>query len=282
MQILFFLIPTVLISRIIGILVSIPAPHALWQLVIRWFCRQYRVDTSEAALPLSEYKNLADFFVRDLKQGLRPVGAGLVAPVDGTLRNSGIIRSEHLPQIKGRYYRLRDLLHDEALERYYQGGHYLNLYLSPRDYHHIHAPIDGYIERVSYAPGRLLPVNDLSMSTINNVFGVNERVSIVIRTPDDHLVTVTMVGALNVGKMILTFDGALTQRIKHSLFGGSPFNYRYQNKEMAVSKGARIGTFELGSSVVVLTPRAYLSLNSETTEPHSVRYGESIEPRLRT
>lgn len=274
------ILPTVLISRLMGVLVTLPAPAFLWQIVMRIYCRAYQVNLAEAEKPLEAYRNLSELFVRNLKDGSRPVGRGIVCPVDGTLRNYGPIDTPHLPQIKGRQYSLADLLGGSERAAQYRGGSFLNLYLSPRDYHQIHAPVAGSLRSVIYCPGRLLPVNDWSMGGVDNVFGINERVTLLIETPAGEMVAVSLIGALNVGKISLACAPELNRRIKASWFGGKGFTEHYQPGAVLLASGDRLGVFHLGSSVALLFPPGMMPLPELVEEPRSIKVGVSLQELL--
>lgn len=273
---IFPFLPTVIISKITGFLVELPAPRALWQIVIKIYIAFYRVNVEEAEKPVSEYQNLAQFFIRNLRPGLRPIGPGIVSPVDGMLRTCGRITREWVPQIKGRHYRYQDLVGDPEIANALAGGSYFNLYLSPKDYHHVHAPISGKIVKIVYVPGRLLPVNDASMASVDNLFGINERVTIVIAGDAGACVSLTMVAALNVGKISLTFDNELTKRIRACPWSKSGFSVEYASRQIVVEKGERIGTFHLGSSVALLIPAEVYQLSSSSDQSVAILMGQSL------
>ncbi len=273
---IFPFLPTVLISKTIGILVNLPAPQFIWQPIIRIYCRFYNVNLEEAEYPITQYKNLAQFFTRNLKPNARPIGSGIVSPVDGTLRNAGKIESEQLPQIKGKHYSLHNLIGDPDNARALMGGTFFNYYLSPRDYHHIHAPCDGEIKKVIYQPGRLLPVNDLSMSTVRNLFGINERVTVIIEDLQQRTFALTMIGALNVGKISLAFDTALSARIKSRLCAGDGFVHTYPGRGVPVSGADRLGTFHMGSSVVLAFPSGVFPADFRQPDAQPILMGASL------
>ena len=273
---LFPVLPTILISRIIGVLVCLPAPACLWQCVLRLYCRAYRVNLDEAEFPLEHYRNLAEFFVRNLKPGRRPIGEGIVSPVDGTLRNFGIVNQPRLPQIKGKTYSLEDLLGDSDLAAEFKRGTFFNLYLSPRDYHQVHSPITGSIRRIIYRPGRLLPVNDLSMSQVENVFGTNERVTLVIEDAQGRRVAVSLIGALNVGKISLSCLPEVSRRIRARYFSGLGFSEEFDTGRIVVSAGDALGAFHLGSSVALLLPPGMLPLDGVVDQARPVCMGVSL------
>lgn len=273
---LLHLIPKNHLSQFIGWAARIQQPQAIVQKVIQWFVRRYQVDVTEIGAPLASYRSVAAFFIRDLKPGVRPITEGLVSPVDGTLRTVESITSDSLTQVKGRHYSLAALLgaHERAQTMY--GGQLYNLYLSPKDYHHVHAPIDWKITTVTHIPGALWPVNDWSLGSIDNLFGVNERVVIEgqsIRGP----ITLVMVGATNVGRIRLTFD----ERVRGNAESHRKLVQRYEYPgSISVKAGDKIGTFELGSSVVMVLDKAVvreLARSNTNYFPRPVRYGEQLE-----
>lgn len=239
------------LSFVAGTLARLKVP-VLSKYFVRWFIKRYRVDTSNIVKPVAEYDCLADFFVRELRPGSRPIGSGLVSPADGTLRGFGPVHNGTVEQIKGKSYKLRDLLGGEEMAGRFSGGTYFNLYLSPRDYHHVHSPVSGEISALTYIPGKLWPVNDWTVSRIQDLFAVNERMVIYIKSTAG-LVAVVMVGATNVGKITLAFDNLCANSLKRVCKIGRPESVvKDFNTPIAIKAGERLGTFHLGSTVVVL------------------------------
>jgi len=235
----------------------------------------YNVNAAEAAKPLVEYSSLADFFTRDLKPGLRPVSPGLVSPVDGTLRNFGAINKGSISQIKDKTYSLDDFLADRQAANSYRNGFFCSLYLAPHDYHHIHSPVTGEIVRTDYIPGNLWPVTNWSLSTVNDLFSENERIVIYIKN-DSGTLALVMVGATNVGKMSLSYSDFISNQV-FSPDNRAPFSKTHENP-IPIAAGERVGTFHLGSTVVLLfEDGAHPIATTEVTEVHKkVRYGESL------
>ncbi len=258
------------LSWLTGKLTHLPLPRAMAQPLIAWFVRRYGVNVSEIAQPLSDFNSLGEFFVRDLMPGVRPVGAGLVSPVDGTLRDCGAITGDRIAAVKGRDFALADLLGSRELAEKFSQGTFFNFYLSPPDYHHIHAPFTGKITRTIFIPGTLWPVNDWAWSNIDNLFGVNERVVSLIES-DIGLIAVVMVGAFNVGQISLSYS---EQRSNCAIWNGKRAAYPIENiPNIPVTKGDRVGTFHLGSSVVVLLQR---KLEVQFSGPRKVKLGENL------
>lgn len=240
-------VPKNRLSRTAGRLVHAKLPAPIARRLVRWFARTYQIDVGAAALPIEEYPSIGHFFIRDLREGLRPIEGDFVSPVDGVLRNYGVITDGRLEQIKGKTYTVARFLGDpEYAARYESGGAFFNLYLSPQDYHHVHAPVSGNIVRSVHIPGMLWPVNDWSLAHVDELFSINERVVTYIEC-SYGLVAVVMIGATNVGKMSVVYDsfisnaGNVDQTVTRSYDSPKP-----------IHAGDRLGTFHMGSSVVML------------------------------
>jgi len=235
------------LSRTAGRLVHARLPRPIARRLVRWFARTYQIDVGAAALPIEEYPSIGHFFIRDLREGLRPIEGDFVSPVDGVLRNYGAVGDGRLEQIKGKTYTVARFLGDpEYAARYENGGAFFNLYLSPQDYHHVHSPVSGNIVRSVHIPGMLWPVNDWSLSNVDELFSINERVVTYIEC-NYGLVAVVMIGATNVGKMSVVYDSFISNATNVD---------RTVTRDYAPPKpihaGDRLGTFHMGSSVVML------------------------------
>lgn len=267
MRHLFFWLPTRAISNLVGFLAYLKIPKPFSTLSVRIFSKLYAIDVASASKRIEEYRSIGDFFVRDLRPGVRPIESGLVSPVDGTLRGFGGISAGELEQIKGVRYSLSTFLLNDDLSRRYEQGVYLNFYLAPSDYHHVHSPVKGNIRSVQHITGSLLPVNDYLAGKIPGIFTRNERISITLET-EIGLVTVVMVGALNVGHMVLSFESLVATK-------------RY-DPPLAIKKGARLGTFFMGSTVVVLVESNKIKIDDVLSSKigSKVAYGERLGAQL--
>src|SRR5687767_12604346 len=234
------------LSRTVGRLVHARWPRPVARRLVRWFAKTYQIDVDAAAKPAHEYPSIGHFFIRDLRDGLRPIESDFVSPVDGTLRGFGAVTGGRLEQIKGKTYTVARFLGDEEFARRYENGAYFNLYLSPQDYHHVHSPAGGGIVRSVHIPGKLWPVNDWSMANIDELFSINERVVTYIESALG-LVAVVMIGATNVGKISVVYDTF----ISNAGDADRTVSRNYE-KPIDIAAGARLGTFHMGSSVVVL------------------------------
>lgn len=264
------------LSYVLGGLAHVPLPRPLARKLVRTFSDFYGIDSGTAAKPLEEYGSIGAYFLRDLREGLRPIEGGLVSPVDGTLRSAGPIKNQQIQQIKERDYSIATLLRSEEDAEIFREGYYFNLYLSPQDYHHVHSPVSGAITRSRYISGKLWPVNDWSLSSIEGLFTINERVVTFIDTEEYGIVAVVMVGATNVGKMTVVYDSYISNQIfsKRSV----PMEKAY-SPGTAIKKGARLGSFSLGSSVILLVERVPRRLRLK--EEKKVRYGQALFDELK-
>lgn len=266
-------LPKSYLSYAIGHLVRVKVPDPFGKRLVQWFAKRYKIDVESAERELHEYPTIGDLFTRNLKPGLRPIESSFVSPVDGTLRNSGRIKGDHLLQVKGKSYSLKEFLQDDRLAERFTNGFFFNFYLSPQDYHHIHSPAEGRIVESIAIPGALWPVNDWSLNTIEKLFAINERVVTVLET-QMGLVAVVMIGATNVGRIAVEYDtfvSNINPRERRTV------QRREYPLPIVVQAGDRLGTFYMGSSVVVLVEKsASVSDELQFGEDLKVKFGMSL------
>src|SRR5688572_20974545 len=178
-------LPRARITRAVGRLCDARLPPALATAVVNLYVRAYRVDLADAVLPDGAFTSFDAFFTRALRDGVRPECAdarAIVSPADGRLESIGSIQAGGRLRIKGRDYSVADLCGDSAEAARYEGGQFAVIYLSPRDYHRVHAPAAGQIALVRSMPGDLYPVNSIGERHVPLLFARNRRVAIVIDT----------------------------------------------------------------------------------------------------
>jgi phosphatidylserine decarboxylase len=260
-------------SALIGLGASTRVPHALRAPAYRAFARAVGADLSEVELALRDYDTFGDFFSRKLKPGARPLPgsdneSALIAPCDGVVAASGAVTDGTLIQAKGLNYRLADLVVDEAMAARLDGGSYATIYLSPRDYHRVHAPTSARIVAYDYVPGELWPVNPRVASTRDGLFTHNERVVIWLDSPRAGRVAVVMVAATGVGNM------HLAHRDLDSVQWRASHEQRRIELDDRVQRGDELGAFRLGSTVVMVFERGAVELACNVGA--SVRFGEQL------
>jgi phosphatidylserine decarboxylase len=241
------------------------------QPLMRWFARTYRVDLAEAEhADLEHYRTFNAFFTRALRAGARVIEGGtdtVVSPADGTLSEFGALDADTLLQAKGRRYSLAALL-GESGERVdaLLGGSYCTVYLAPRDYHRVHAPLDAVLTRTRYIPGRRFSVSLATAASIDRIFCRNERAVCWFDTACGPMVVV-LVGALNVSS-ISTFS-------RGEIPSGAPQAWD-EPAPLRVTRGAEIGRFNLGSTVVVLFARGAVRWDPRLTSGTPVAMGTAL------
>ncbi len=255
-------IPRVRLSRMVGHLCEQPLPTPVARVVQGAFVRAYQVDMGEAAPRDGVYPSFDALFTRPLRQGARAIHEdAVVSPADGVLRAAGNLRAGGLLEVKGQTYAVHELTGAARASDAYQSGTFAVIYLSPRDYHRVHCPVDGRIARVRGIAGDLFPVNPVG-ERIPRLYVRNSRVAIDIETSSLGLVTVVMVGAVLVGR--ISVRAVPNERVSTGLHELRP--------AVEVHKGEELGTFHLGSTVVVL----FESEQPLVAPGRRIRYGESL------
>ena len=241
--------------------------------LIRWFVRRYQVNMAEAANPdIASYDTFNAFFTRALRDGVRPqADAALTCPVDGAISQFGRIEDDQIFQAKGHHYSTTALLGgDAALAAQFANGQFATIYLSPRDYHRIHMPCDGTLQRMIYVPGALFSVNPTTARGVPGLFARNERVVCVFDTAFGPMV-LTLVGATVVGSMATTWHGVVNPPRR-----GEVTEWTYEGQNIRLRKGEEMGRFLLGSTVVLLFPQHSMTFNPEWLPTRPVRLGEAM------
>jgi phosphatidylserine decarboxylase len=270
-----YLLPQHALSRLVYVATRV---RARWwkNLLIGAFVRGYRPETSEALEPQPlRYPSFNDFFTRRLRPGSRPLAADaarVLSPVDGTVSAAGDIRGDSLLQAKGREFTLQALLADSGWAEQLRGGSYATLYLAPFNYHRIHMPLSGRLLAAWHVPGRLFSVNQASAAAIPGLFARNERLVCVFAAPFGHFALV-LVGALFVGSMATLWHGEVTPR-------GAPRGVTRLEPSTSAAllqeRGAELGLFNMGSTVVLLLPPAAARWDPGLRAGASVRVGQGI------
>ncbi|MGQ0506718.1 MAG: archaetidylserine decarboxylase [Myxococcaceae bacterium] len=255
------LLPKSALSSAVGAATRFPVPAPVHRLAMKAFAKRFRVELEEAEHSFGGYSNFSEFFARKLKQGARPVTPGdkvVISPVDGAISQIGYTERGELLQAKGIAYPVEKLVGDADAAKPFIGGAFATIYLSPRDYHRIHAPLRGRITGYSYIPGQFWPVNPASVRSLEALFCVNERLVTYLDTPAGKC-AVIKVGATCVSRIRASYDDVVTHT------GGAAKVHAYEQKQ-EVKKGDEIGVFEMGSTVILLF------------EPGRVRWDAALAP----
>jgi phosphatidylserine decarboxylase len=278
-------------------------------LLIRSFVRRFKPKMSEAAQPNPlQYESFNAFFTRALNHGARSIDIDptvLVSPVDGTVSQIGRLDGSKIIQAKGFDYTLEALL-DAApqsplgtsplpagdvtataapvprlqwAERF-KGGNFATLYLAPFNYHRIHMPIAGTLRAAWYVPGDLFSVNAVTAAAVPGLFARNERVVCVFedgRTvgPDGPpaAFALVLVGALFVGSISTVWHGDVAPRRPRTRVDLPLDSLRTALK---LNKGAEMGRFNMGSTVILLTPQDMLDWMPRFVPGASIEVGRMM------
>jgi phosphatidylserine decarboxylase len=267
-----YLLPKRLLTQFAGMVADMRG-GPLTRALIRKFVAHYQVNMQEAADPrIESYPTFNEFFTRALRPEVRPISdAALVCPVDAAISQFGPIEHDQIFQAKGHSYSTRALVGgDQALAHQFDHGHFATLYLAPKDYHRIHMPCEGRLRRMIYVPGDLFSVNPLTARHVPSLFARNERVVCVFDTPYGPFVNV-LVGATIVGSIATVWHGVVNPpRTRHIR------EWRYDDENIVLAKGAEMGRFLLGSTVVMLFPKNVVAFHADWEPTRPVRLGEAM------
>ncbi|MGI9250147.1 MAG: archaetidylserine decarboxylase [Pseudohongiellaceae bacterium] len=297
-----YLVPQHLLSRLVGWLAN---SRRLRVPFIRWFVKRYRVDLSEATVQeYGDFASFNDFFTRELKPEARPLAeqAGAVlCPADGCISQLGTINDALMLQAKGRYFSVDELLgvstnadmsglyhgdvatmqlnrvaeaqHGTDVAALYRNGSFATIYLAPRDYHRVHLPLAGRLLRTRYIPGKLFSVNKVTTERVPNLFARNERLVCEFIT-DSGPMALIMVGAMIVAGIETVWGGrAMPGKFRVD-------DYQQTSPPIELARGAEVGRFLLGSTVIVLFPHGSVKLNSELTADCPVLMGQQMGQQM--
>ena len=256
-----YIMPKKIITRLAGFLMSARLGKVTTYM-IKKFAAHYRINVAEAAKNIDDYRTFNEFFARELKKGARPLDKGaksVVFPADGTVSEFGEIKYGLLLQAKNHYYTTASLLADDDDAKTFNGGQFITIYLSPKDYHRVHIPLAGKLLKMTYVPGEVFSVNPRNAKYIPELFARNERVVSIFETSVGKM-AVIMVGATIVRSISTSWAGIVTPNS-----WGELTSTVYNEQEISFAKGADIGKFMMGSTVICLFEKDALKFNADLT-----------------
>lgn len=251
------------LSRLVGWLADRRIPVFLRKFVYGTFARFTGIDLSETRLALSAFPSLGAFFVRHLKKGARPIDndpRAIVSPVDGRILSTCTASESRILQIKDVDYSIAELLNSPQADEAWRDATVWTVYLSPKDYHRIHAPEACTLESVDWVNGAFYSVQPDRIRR-RKVLSINERVVLHLETERGPLCLV-LVGALNVSRM--------------RVVGVEPYGSAPENPPRKFERGEELARFEMGSTIVLLAPKGS-ALHAEHLESDTpVRLGTPL------
>lgn len=267
------LLPQHILSRLVAKIANCRSP-LIKNLIITLYCKLYPIDMTEAleTNPLA-YPSFNDFFTRPLKIGARPITtdqSAIVSPVDGRIWQIGTATNSQLIDAKGRGYTLEQLLANQNDAPQFYNGNFAVLYLAPYNYHRIHMPIQGRLRYMRYIPGKLFSVNPSVVDHIPDIFAKNERVVAIFDTVLGPMALI-MVGAIIVGSIDTAWEGTITPTKQKEII-----NWDYKNQELTFDRGIEIGSFKLGSTVILLYPQNTMKWNADLHQNTGIKMGQTL------
>jgi len=235
----------------------------------------YGVNMDEAKYKnLDHYASFNEFFTRELKEGVRPIiqdSGSIACPADGSVSQAGAIQAGKIFQAKGHYYTTLELLGGNA-ERAeaFKNGSFATIYLSPKDYHRLHMPLTGALKEMIHIPGRLFSVNNTTVNAVPNLFARNERVACIFDTEAGPMALI-LVGAIFVSSVETIWHGVVTPP---SI--SEPRTWDYESDAPVLEKGAEMGRFNMGSTIIVLFGENQTRWREDFIAGRPVKLGESI------
>ncbi len=268
-----YVLPHHLLSRVVNYLMRIRIKHVknlqIW--VIGWLAG---VDWEEAESPhADDYSDFNAFFTRQLKRGARPIDpdpSGFVSPSDGRISQVGRVTDGRILQAKGHYFSLRSLLANDAAAKDFAEGFFHTIYLAPGNYHRVHMPVSGTLQRTIHVPGRLFSVSPSTVRQVPNLFALNERVISLFETPHGPM-AVILVGAMLVSSMETVWAGTITPPRGLRVTTGD-----WSRRNISLQKGAELGRFNMGSTVILLLPAGAVASLTELGPDDSVQVGQKL------
>lgn len=277
-----YLIPQHILSRLCA---KIANMEFIWlkNLIIDAYIKCYKISMQEAMeSDPHNYKTFNDFFTRALKPGSRPIETSndsIISPVDGKIAQIGVSGPEQFIQAKGYHFTVQHLLGDIDCAKIFADGNFATIYLAPNDYHRIHMPITGTLKQSIYIPGRLFSVSPSSVNCISNVLTRNERLVTIFDT-DIGPLAIILVGAIVVASIETVWGGAIIPNKLHNIQAWS-----YDNPADApiiLPKGAELGRFKLGSTVIMLSVRDAILWNKHLIPNANVQMGQLLGNKVST
>lgn len=242
--------------------------------LIHRIVKAYDVDLDEAAEPdPAAHPHFNAFFTRALKAGARPLDpdpSALLCPADGRVSQAGAIRAGELIQAKGSHFPVAAFLADETFAAELENGSFATIYLSPRDYHRVHMPLDGELLETVHVPGRLFSVAPAVVAAVPRLFARNERLICHFQGEQGRFV-VALVGAMLVSGVETVWGG-----VEIPPYASRIQRRDWRGKGVRLARGAEMGRFNMGSTVILLLPAAVGGVDMGLQPEQPVRMGRRL------
>jgi len=268
-----YILPQHFLSRIVYALMR---SEVTWvkNTLIHLISRVAGIDKEEALSPdPADYPSFNAWFTRELKPGVRTFDTSpdaFLSPCDGRISETGLLRENRILQAKGKDYTLQNLLAGDPVCENLVNGFFSTIYLSPKDYHRIHMPLTGKLQRMIHVPGRLFSVAPYTARQVPNLFARNERVIAIFDTDFGPLVMV-LVGAMLVSSTETVWAGEITPNKNKDVTVTD-----YSGEDIRLSRGDEMGRFNMGSTVILLMPPGTVEAVAELGAGDPVKVGQKM------
>ena len=261
---------TNLLSQYFGKFAKRRFPSFIQKIINSSYVKLMKLDMTEFK-NAKHYKTLNELFTRELLIN-REIDSSpniFISPTDSLITECGKLKKDIALQIKGMSYSVEELLTYYCSSNFNKlvDGEFMNFYLSPKDYHRYHAPIDFRLKKLIHVPGKLYPVNLKYLNKEFELFVQNERVILECEN-NGKIFYMVFVGALNVGQMVFEFE----DRVETNTDAKEIKVYEYDNIEIA--KGDCLGYFKMGSTVVMIWEKDSVEIDNLLNK--DVRFGQKI------
>ncbi|WP_144511157.1 phosphatidylserine decarboxylase [Bacillus sp. FJAT-22090] len=223
------------------------------------YIKYFNITLQDVSRPIDEFSTLHDFFIREVTKESRPIhdaASSIVSPVDATIETFGNITQNGTFSVKNKSYTLSNLLGSSTTFSQFENGKYIVLYLSPAEYHRIHAPVDGKVIQQYILGKKSYPVNKWGLQYGKQAISGNYRLLTEIQMPNDKHCFHIKVGAMFVNSIELT------------------------NTSKVWKKGEEVGYFSFGSTVVMLFEENSIAFSADVKSGKFVRMGEIVANML--
>jgi len=268
------LLPQHALSRIMH---SLTRNETVWwkNLIIRQVVKRFKVNLAEAENPdIESYASFNKFFTRALGPGARPLAQDvdiITSPADGAISQIGVVQGAAILQAKGKIFTTEKLLGGSpGPSDLFNHGHFVTIYLSPRDYHRLHMPCDGVLKKMIHIPGQLFSVNSVTTESVDNLFARNERVVAIFETPLGAMALV-LVGAIFVSSIETVWHGVVTPPRSQSIR-----TWDYNDNPITLKRGQEMGRFNMGSTIIVLFEKKQVQWLTSLSAGSTILMGEKL------
>jgi len=268
-----YILPQHFLSRIVYALMRC---EITWvkNLLIKLISNIAGINYAEALSPdPADYVNFNAWFTRALKPGARSFDQdpqAFLSPCDGKISETGSLSENRILQAKGKDYSVQDLLANDPVCAELADGYFATIYLSPKDYHRIHMPLSGRLQRMIHVPGRLFSVAPYTARQVPRLFARNERVICVFETDAGPLVMV-LVGAMLVSSTETVWAGEITPNKNKDVTIKD-----YLEETVYLFKGEEMGRFNMGSTVIMLMPSDAIKNFADLRAGDSLKVGQKL------